>query len=206
MDYMSLNDRSSKTVARLNNSLTSGMRFRYGVILRVPCLHLILFRRVWSITCARNYMAFPMTSRRLNKPGHHLFKEWRVACSAQSYYIDQCRIIVNFSDIWIRTTRCIRRSEFQNIVCQISAILSDGSRYIQNRSWGIASRISNHIIHWGLQCAKQQLNIKIMISIYHYAHLHSSFCTTYSENIVTLQITKSFKYFDSLKLLKLVNF
>ena len=110
MDHMVDIARSSRKAVRLNHPLTPWISFRYGVIFQLPCIYLIWSCRLWIMTCARNYIAFPMTLMCLNKADHHLFKEWRVACSVPGYHLNQCRIIVNYSEIWIHTTRCVRRS------------------------------------------------------------------------------------------------
>ena len=65
--------------------------------------------------------------------GQHWFKEWLVAYSAPSHYLNQCWRIVNWTlgdkrqwNLNQNTFFFIHESAFENIVCEMVAILSRG--------------------------------------------------------------------------------
>ena len=67
----------------------------------------------------------------VTKVGYHWFRQWLVACSAPSHYLNKCWIIVNWTLVNIfqwnfnqNTTFFIDKNAFDNVVWKMSAILS----------------------------------------------------------------------------------
>ena len=65
--------------------------------------------------------------------GHNWFRYWLVACSAPSQYLNQCWLIVNWIPVnklqWNtnqNTKVFIRETAFENVVCEMAAILARG--------------------------------------------------------------------------------
>ena len=65
--------------------------------------------------------------------GQHWFRWWLVACSAPSHYLNQCWLIVNWTlrhnfqwNVNQNTKLIIHENAFENIVCEMTAILSRG--------------------------------------------------------------------------------
>ena len=63
--------------------------------------------------------------------GHHWFRQWLVACSAPSHYLNQCWNIVNWTFrnklqwIFYRNSNIfIQEIAFENVVCNVASILS----------------------------------------------------------------------------------
>ena len=62
--------------------------------------------------------------------GQHWFSQWLVACLAPSHYLNQYRLIVNwtlrgtqFNEIWLKKL-VIHENAFENVVCKMAGILS----------------------------------------------------------------------------------
>ena len=64
--------------------------------------------------------------------GQHWFRQWLVACSAPSHYLNQCWVIVN----WTTRKKNTQNSKLfihKNIVCEMAAILSRGRWIIKRK-------------------------------------------------------------------------
>ena len=72
-----------------------------------------------------------MTYICISELGHQWFRYWLVACSAPSHYLNQCWFIVNWTLAKIsqgnlnwNTITFVQENAFENVVCEIAAILS----------------------------------------------------------------------------------
>ena len=79
--------------------------------------------------------------------GQHWFRQWFVACSAPSHYLNQCWLIVNWTlrnkiqwNLNQNTKLFIHENAFENDFCEMEAIFSRG-RWLKN-SW--FQNISSH--------------------------------------------------------------
>ena len=91
------------------------------------------------------------TSYGVNEVGHHWFRQWLVACSSPSNYLDQCWLIVNgtlktnFNEL--KKNQIIKVSYqvtvCENVVCEILAILLGPQCPIK---YGNARRNDCHIV------------------------------------------------------------
>ena len=96
----------------------------------------------WIDMCLQNYFNVPQGAKEfthwgrvthicIGKLGHHWFRQWHVACSAPSHYLDQCCLIVNGKhksklqwNLICNSNNFIEENMFENVVCQMVAILS----------------------------------------------------------------------------------
>ena len=86
----------------------------------------------------------------VSESGQHWFRQWLVAYSAPSHYLNQCWFIVNWTFTnklyWCfnqNTKLYIHKNASQNIVCEKAAILSRG-KWVN--SFSTASAVLNQII------------------------------------------------------------
>ena len=69
----------------------------------------------------------------VSESGQHWFRQWPFDYSASSHYLNQCRVIVNWTHVnklqWNfnqNTIFFIQETAFENVVCEMAAILSRG--------------------------------------------------------------------------------
>ena len=92
------------------------------------------FSEIWIEILSFSFkkMQLKMSSARMvvNKLGHHWSRQWLVACSAPSHYLNQCWIIVNwtyFSEIWIEILSfSFKKMQLKKSSAKMVAILSRG--------------------------------------------------------------------------------
>ena len=75
--------------------------------------------------------------RCVSESDQHCFRQWLAACSAPSHYLNQCWLLVNWTlrdklqgNSDQNTKLFIHRNAFENIVCELVAILSWGDEFI----------------------------------------------------------------------------
>ena len=86
--------------------------------------------------------------------GQHWFRQWLVACSAPSHYLNQCWLIVNWTlrnklqwNLNQNTKLFIYENAFENAVCEMAAILSRG-RWVKMYAWKSLTHLCPNDIIW----------------------------------------------------------
>ena len=84
----------------------------------------------------------------VSESGQHWFRQWLVACSAPSYYLNQCWAIVNWTlgnklqwNFNQNTKIFLHENASENIVCETAAILSGGDELKMNCSLYVFSTV-----------------------------------------------------------------
>ena len=67
----------------------------------------------------------------ISKVGHNWFRQWLVACSVPSHYLNQCWNIINLTlkikiqlNVKWNSYIIIQENAFENVICKMAAILS----------------------------------------------------------------------------------
>ena len=106
----------------------------------------IAIKHFWlwlDLTSYRQVSLLPLTNLPwvlhicISELGQHWFRQWLVACSAPSHYLNQCSLIVNWTLRnklrwnWNKNMKLfIYKNVFKNVVCKMAAILSMGDEFI----------------------------------------------------------------------------
>ena len=98
-------------------TFSESIHFAHGVVLYTLCTHLTHWGRVTHICVV--------------ELDHHWLRQWLVACSAPSHYLNTCWNIVNWTcrnklqwNFYQNSNIFIQEIAFENVVCKIASILS----------------------------------------------------------------------------------